>query len=271
MNTLAPLVQAAVLLQPAARLGWVLIDMREAADYQAGHIPGARQLDFSDIVAERPPVAGLLPDPVRFAARMRELGIDAHARVLAYDDCGGLKACRLLWTLGAYGVSTTALLDGGWQSWIEAGGAVETLSPAPTPAHGPALSYLGRGVRDAQAIRSYLGRPDRVLLDARSPEEYSGEDRRSRHGGHIPGAVNYEWSRALQGGPVPRFRPLDTLRQELALLGVTPDKEVIAYCQTHRRSCVSVLMLRALGFTHVYGYPGAWSDWGNRDDLPRQP
>jgi thiosulfate/3-mercaptopyruvate sulfurtransferase len=106
------------------------------------------------------------------------------------------------------------------------------------------------------------------LLDARSPEEYSGIKKYAERAGHIPGAVNLEWTQAIDPARNMRLRTADELTALLAPLGITADKEVITYCQTHHRSAHSYIMLRQLGFEKVKGYPGSWSDWGNNPDLP---
>ncbi|MEW6445907.1 MAG: sulfurtransferase [Pseudomonadota bacterium] len=246
----------------------LLIDMTADDHYRLAHLPGAVHLDFADIVSERPPTAGLLPDEKAFNRRMRALGLRQGMRVVVYDENNGLKACRLIWTLHCFGFDDASLLNGGLDAWQAAG--LKLRSGRIQPIEGDIeLRRTGAGVREAEAILDRLGRDDVVLLDARSAGEFKGVDVRAARGGRIPGAVHYEWSRAQDVCDHYRFRPPAALRDELGALGITPDKEVIVYCQTHRRSCVSWFTLRRLlGFEKVYGYPGAWSDWGNRTDLP---
>jgi len=242
------------------------VDMSSRAAYEAGHIPGAVHLDYDRIVASEGPVSGLLPAESTFRSTLAELGIGPNSRVVAYDDSAGLTASRLLWTLSVCGIENWSLLDGGRQAWQRAGFELEpgTVDPDPAPAF---ARYRGQDLADCETIREKLEDADTVLLDVRSPAEFTGTDRRSARGGHIPGAVNYEWSRALDPR-TGRFRPAAAIREELAELGVTPDREVITYCQSHRRSSFSYVLLRVLGFKNVAGYPGAWSDWGNHEDTP---
>ncbi|MEJ2106096.1 MAG: rhodanese-like domain-containing protein [Acidiferrobacteraceae bacterium] len=105
-------------------------------------------------------------------------------------------------------------------------------------------------------------------MDARTPEEYRGEKKLAQQVGHIPGAVNFNWTDAMDPNRQRRLKDADELRSRFAELGITPDKEIIVYCQTHHRSAHTFILLQWLGYTRVRGYPGSWSDWGNRSDTP---
>jgi thiosulfate/3-mercaptopyruvate sulfurtransferase len=123
-------------------------------------------------------------------------------------------------------------------------------------------------VADKSYILSRLGQADLALLDTRSPGEYRGLDVRAARGGHIPGAVNMNWTTAMDQARQLRFKADGELRALLEGLGVTPDKEVIVYCQTHHRSAHTYMVLKHLGYPRIRGYPGAWSEWGNDAALP---
>lgn len=243
-----------------------VIDLGPAEQFAAGHIPGSQHLPYSAIVEQQPPVTGLLPPGDRLQAVLSRLGVDADTRVVALDANGGGAATRLLWTLDVLGHRNGSLLDGGLQAW-HAEGLPLVREPAtePTPAD-PWPLRDSAAVADAAWILERLGDDDLRLLDARSAEEYDGTRVRAARGGHIPGARHFEWTRGMDRHL--RLRPAAELRTELAALDVTPEHEVVVYCHSHHRSSFSYWMLRVLGFPRVRGYPGSWSDWGNRTDTP---
>lgn len=249
-----------------------VVDLSAERVHRQLHIPGARFLDYGEIVASQPPIHGLVPEGERVAMICHRLGIEADTRVIAYDDEGGGKAARWLWTLHLYGHQRITLLNGGLHAW--AGGSYplieEPSPPSPTSSGAPrALTLQNRdALAETDYIQQRLGQRDFALWDARTPGEYEGRERRALQAGHIPGAVNLEWSLTLDRDRHLRLLPESPLRQMLSELGLTPDKEVVAYCHTHHRSAHSWYVLHLLGYDHAKGYPGSWSDWGNRDDLP---
>jgi thiosulfate/3-mercaptopyruvate sulfurtransferase len=159
------------------------------------------------------------------------------------------------------------LLDGGLKAWLIEGHPVKQDRETRPPSHFHG-TYQGNKVADKKYILAHLFDPNVVILDARSPAEYHGEDVRAQRGGHIPGAVNFEWIRAIDQERNLRFKPVDKLRSMLESLGITPDKEVICHCQTHHRSAHTYMVLKYLGYPKVKGYPGSWSEWGNDPDTP---
>ena len=251
-----------------ARDGVVLVDVGSPESYVKQHLPGAVFLEYAWIVDRDPPRMGLLPPPEQLARVLGALGITPETHVIAYDDEGGGRAARLLWTLDVIGHRRFSLLDGGLQAWAGEGRPLETAIHVPRPAHYPVPAVSGQGMATREEILARLGDPGQVLLDARSEAEYTGRKVLAQRGGHIPGAVHYEWTRAMDRQRHLRLRPAEALRDELAALGVTPDREVVTYCQTHHRSALSYIVLKWLGFPRVKGYAGSWSDWGNAADTP---
>ncbi len=245
----------------------LVVDLTKPETYQKMHIPGAVYLEYAQIIAVRKPTMGLLPEQAALERCFSELGIDESTHVVAYDDEGGGKAGRLLWTLETLGHTNFSLLNGGLLAWANEGNPLEQTPNTPT-----ARTFNAHPTRapiaDAEYILQHLGQSDITLLDARSPDEYNGVKRFAERGGHIPGAINMDWMLALDQSRNLRLKPADELEKQLKQLGIHKDQEIITYCQTHHRSSLSYLMLKSLGFERVKGYPGSWSDWGNRPDTP---
>lgn len=262
------LVDPAELIEHLADPHLRVVDLSPAEVFAEHHAPGACHLAYSSLIANRPPVGGLVPEQAMLEGLLSRLGIDGDTHVAAMDAEGGAAAGRLLWTLELLGHERISLVDGGLRAWVEEGFPIERGPGAtPTPA-----TFTARPEPAAEANARYildgLGRTEPALLDARTAEEYAGENTRAARGGHIPGAIHFEWIRGVDRGRYLRMRDASILREELDSLGLTPDREIVAYCHTHHRSAFSYAMLRILGYTRVRGYPGSWSDWGNREDVP---
>lgn len=246
----------------------LIVDMRGGHAHEIGHIPGARALDYAGIIRPAPPAGALLPDEAQMTAVLSALGLRPEHHVIAYDDEGGGFAGRLLWTLEALGHRGLSMLNGGIDAWVAEGRAL-AQGVADYQASEYKAAYTNPAViADKDYILSRLGQADFVPLDARSPAEYRGLDVRAARGGHIPGAANLNWTDAMDASRQRRFKSDAELRDLLESRGVTPDKEVVVYCQTHHRSSHSYMVLKHLGYQRCRGYPGSWSEWGNDPDVP---
>ena len=111
-----------------------------------------------------------------------------------------------------------------------------------------------------------IDEPGQVILDTRSEKEWLGSDRRAARGGTIPSAVHLDWENHLTGDG--RLKAAGELASMFEERGVTPDKDVLAFCNTGYRSAPAYLVLRMLGYPRVRNYVGSWQEWGNRDELP---
>lgn len=245
-----------------------IIDLSAMAVYSAQHVPKALHLEYSRLIRRAPPILGFVPTPGDLAAALGESGIDAEHHVVAYDEEGGARACRLLWTLDLVGHRGGAsILDGGLAAWLARGHAAES-SPHSAPLSRYPVITEHAVAADKEYILARIGDRRTVLVDARSPGEYVGATVRAARGGHIPGAVNIEWTEALDRSALRNLRPVPELVTLYEQFGVTPDKEVIVYCHSHHRSAHTYWVLTHLGYPRVRAYPGSWSEWGNDPALP---
>lgn len=244
-----------------------VVDITKPGIYAQVHVPGAVHLDYRRLQSGDVTRPGLLPDALALQALFEALGIAPDTHVVAYDDEGGTRAARLLWLLYMAGHTQLSLLNGGIHAWLAAELPVETEPVTVAPASYPLAAASLRAAIDITQLLARPQNPEWQIWDARSPEEYRGERVSAKHAGHIPGAINYEWRRALQGDDNYCLRPLEDIRRELAELGISGNKPIITHCQTHHRSSFTWLLGQLLGFD-IQGYPGSWSEWGNRDDTP---
>ncbi|MGH2370993.1 MAG: sulfurtransferase, partial [Chloroflexota bacterium] len=253
------LVSAAWLLQHAKDPNVRIVDARPAAEYEKGHIPGAVSLPVVDTFD--PNQQRNYPDTKeKLEALFADKGIGNSTRVITYDDGKETPGARLFWTLEYVGHTNAAVLDGGLQAWQAANGEVSTETPKVEPAKFTSKIDPAK-LPTKQQCALAIGDPSKVVLDARSPAEFRGEDVRAKYGGHIPGAVNIDWRENFTGSN--RLKEPAALRALYEGQGVTKDKEVIAHCQTGQRSSVTYWVLRLLGYPKVGNYAGSWVEWGN--------
>lgn len=243
----------------------LLLDLRPAEAFAAGHLPGAVHLDLFGIS-----LIDTDPAPMRaFVWIIEHLlasrGVTADRPVVVYETDSGIRAARAFWFLEYFGHQHVRVLDGGYAAWQAAGLPVSTDATAPT---------IGEwtGIRDADRLATWrdvldrVGHSEAVVVDTRSDGEYCGTTVRAKRAGAIPGAVHIEWTRNLSSNG--SFKPADELRNMYMNAGVTPDREVITYCQGGYRAAHTYLALRLLGYPRVRNYLGSWKEWGDREDLP---
>lgn len=245
----------------------ILVDLTSVERYGDGHIPGAYFVDPRQTQLGRPPAPGLLPPKAQLERLFGALGHRDDAVYVVYDDEGGGWAGRFIWLLDVIGHRRYHYLNGGLRAWIAE--ARPLSRNAPNLAEGVAEICLHDApIATREYLQSRLGAPDLAVWDARSPEEYRGEKVLAARGGHVPGAVNFEWTAGMDAQRALRIR--QDIAEQLVALGLTPDKEIVTHCQSHHRSGFTYLVARALGYPRVKGYAGSWSEWGNLPDTPVQ-
>ncbi|HEU5318949.1 MAG TPA: sulfurtransferase [Chloroflexota bacterium] len=239
------------------------------AEYQRGHLPGAVFVDLDTQLAAPPgtgPGRHPIPDAQRFARAMSAAGVGADTHVVAYDDAGGAIAARLWWLLRHYGHSRVSVLDGGFTAWLAERRPVTTDEPSIRPAAFHAQPG-GERVVDKTAVQRLAADPGAVVLDARAAERYEGvTEPVDPRPGHVPGALSAPFAGNLT--PQATFLDRNALRRRYEALGVTPHKQVVAYCGSGVTACHTLLALHLAGFRHAALYEGSWSDWSSDPTLP---
>ena len=236
--------------------------------FAAGHIPNATYLDWHAAFVD-PEVADtvlLLAPPDQVAAAVAGAGIGNGSTVVVYDDTASLYAARTWWSLRAYGLESMRILDGGYGAWVASGRPVSHAAHEPDPAAFTPRAQLRTRLTTGD-LRSLVGSPGAVILDARAPAEYRGFEGNARRLGHVPGAVNLPVAMTTEPG-TGRFEDGGTLRALIGGAGVASGRRVVCYDASGVAAAKLAFVLALMGHDDVAVYDGGWADWGSRLDLP---
>lgn len=243
--------------------------------YPSGHLPGAVEIDWARDLND--PLRRDYLDRSGFEALMRRNGISRETTLVLYGDRNNWWSCYAFWIFQLFGHSRAKIMDGGRLKWELEGRPLVREVPAPAP------SSYDAPERDDSRIRAFRGQvfehveAGRPLVDVRSPEEFSGErlhmpsypNEGALRGGHIPGARNVPWARAVvpATGEFLDARELGGIYFDEQRL--PRDEEVIAYCRIGERSSHTWFVLTyLLGHPRVRNYDGSWTEWGNLVGAP---
>jgi thiosulfate/3-mercaptopyruvate sulfurtransferase len=240
--------------------------------YGEGHVAGASGWNWTSQLQDQ--VRRDIITQTELEKLLSASGISNDDTIVLYGDNNNWFAAYAFWVLQMYGHQNLKLMDGGRKKWLDENRPTTTDVPSPSPS-----SYkAGAPNQDLRAKRDQvlasLGRPDKALVDVRSPAEFSGEIlappglmETAQRGGHIPGAANVPWAQAVKEDGT--FKSTDDLKALYGAKGVTADKDVIAYCRIGERSSHTWFVLKhLLGFQNVRNYDGSWTEWGSMVDVP---
>lgn len=240
--------------------------------YETGHIPGAVKVDWFTTLQHS--VRRDFLTQSEFEALCSQLGIANTTTLVFYGDRNNWFACYAFWLFEYYGHKDLKIMNGGRAKWAAEGRTMTKDVPQYPPAQYQASQPM-------EAIRAYRdevlrhARERLPLVDVRSPQEFTGEllhmpnypQEGAQRGGHIPGAVNIPWSKAVREDGT--FKPPEELRQIYQGMGIHPEGEVIAYCRIGERSSLTWYVLKyLLGYPDVKNYDGSWTEWGNLVGAP---
>ncbi|BCR04555.1 hypothetical protein DESUT3_16240 [Desulfuromonas versatilis] len=245
-----------------------VVDVRVAPLYLLGHVDGALHIDKENFLFTRNGVKSLVPTVAEFEALMDRFGITPDTTVVAYAEDKNPYSARFIWTLRYHGHEKAYVLDGGYEKWSKENRPTAML-PTPVTA---GSGYKVLGARDVRAEADYiltrLNNPDTIVWDTRKQSEYEGSEVRADRGGHIPGCLHLDWvnlQKEVDGVLV--LKSEAEIREMLNQAGITPEREIIAHCQTGIRSSYATLVLLGLGY-NVRNYDGSWIEWANNPNLP---
>ena len=242
--------------------------------YDQGHIPGAIKIDWVADLNDQ--VVRDYLDREHFEKLLSSKGISNDTTVVFYGDKNNWWATYALWVFKLYGHKDARIMNGGRAKWIAEGHDLTKDMPSYAPASYKAPARDDSTIRAFRdQVREHIKKSGVALVDVRSPQEYSGErthmpeypQEGTLRGGHIPTAASIPWAQAVKEDST--FKSRADLETLYGGKGITPDKDVIAYCRIGERSSHTWFVLTyLLGYPKVRNYDGSWTEWGNGVGLP---
>ncbi len=249
---------------------WHLDARDAAADYEAGHIPGAVFMDLGGLADSTSDLPMMLPAPEKFASRMQSLGLGDGSRIVLYDDSDLKTSARAWWMLRLFGAHQIAILDGGLAKWKAEGR--ETATGKETLRHRHFTVWKDTShIRTKEQMRALMDSKAEQIVDARGAGRFEGREAEPRLGvnpGHIPGSKNLAMSGLFNVDGT--WKTGDTLRNAFSDAGVAVDAPIAATCGSGITATTIAFGAHLLGNDKVAVYDGSWSEWGADNDMPKQ-
>lgn len=259
-------------LRDSANVRIAEVDYDPKSNYELGHLPGAVLFDWKQDIND--PISRNVLNKQACEDLLKKAGVNDDTILILYGDFNNWFAAFALWVFKYYGYKDVRLMNGGRKKWL--------IEDRTMSKDNPQYSKGNFKASDADnSIRVFLNyvmgsldnvKKDRAaLVDVRGPKEFTGEilappeypTEHAQRGGHIPGAKNIPWGQAVNDNDG-TFKSADELKKLYESKGITPDKEVIAYCRIGERSSHTWFVLKyLLGYPNVKNYDGSWTEWGN--------
>jgi len=244
-----------------------LVEVGTEDAFGEGHVPGAVLLNSGSLVNPDDPIGGQIATAEQVAAALSGVGVERDDIVVLHDRNSNLQAARAYWVLAYYQHPEIRIYDGGVTRWTADGRPLSSEAESVVPSAyqvGPADPEIRT---TWQYVVDHTDDPATLVCDVRSADEYAGVDVRADRGGHVPGAVNLEWSEAVRSDGT--FKPVEELSALYASAGFTPDREILTYCQSGTRAANTWFVLKELlGYPSVRIYDGSWREYGNDPTSP---
>ncbi len=259
-------------LSPIVSIDWLskhlndpdllLVDVRPAMAYAAGHLPGAISVDLAPARLSSSSAAALEAWRGQVQEVIQSAGITPDRTVVFYEDISGTMAPYGVWLLDAAGLGNGAMLDGGIRGWRAAGLPLSNEPVTPTRA-ATTIAPRPAVIATADDILADLSADNGTTqrIDTRAAHEHDA--------GTIPGSVHIDWTNHLDPA-TGAFKPMDELAAMYAAAGLDKEQETTSYCAGGFRAANTYVVMRALGFAHARNYAPSWSEWGMRPDTPKE-
>jgi len=239
-----------------------VIDSRPFSEYKNGHVPGAVNIDLFQLHWFDTTKRGIKDFNRQSRLLLSNIGISKDSKVIFYDNVSGISSARGVWLLLYFSHKNVCMLDGGFEKWKKHRYPIEVKS---NPLRN--VGFIGKPnskfIADAKEVLRSTSNKNVKIVDARSREEYVGFHVRAARRGHIPSALNIDWSRNIEKDVFKSKRKLSKIYSK-----IPKNSQVITYCQGGYRAANAFVALRILGYKKVKTYLGSWGEWGNRPEFP---